>query len=122
MKKALLAISLVLVMSLCACGEATDVQIKAVDAPPAVTATPEPTPRPTPTPEPVILEPVEPSATEQIRAADQKEYVLNTSTMKFHKPSCSSVKDIKAENRQDFTGVRDDVINMGYQPCKKCNP
>ena len=121
MKKYLLLILVVFVLFLCGCGESADVQIKSVDATPAVTATPEPTPEPTPTPEPAVLEPVEPTA-EQVRAVEQKEYVLNTSSMKFHKPSCSSVEDIKSENRRDFSGARDDVINMGYQPCKKCNP
>ena len=49
-------------------------------------------------------------------------YVLNTNTMKFHKPGCASVKKMKASNRWDYTGTRDDVIAMGYVPCKKCNP
>ena len=49
-------------------------------------------------------------------------YVLNTNTHKFHNPSCSSVKDIKPQNRQDYTGSRSDVIAMGYDPCKRCNP
>lgn len=49
-------------------------------------------------------------------------YVLNTNTHKFHNPSCSSVKDIKPQNRQDYTGSRADVIGMGYDPCKRCNP
>ena len=51
-----------------------------------------------------------------------KDYVLNTNTMKFHKTSCSSVKDIAEWNRKDFTGTREDVIAMGYQPCGKCHP
>lgn len=49
-------------------------------------------------------------------------YVLNTNTHKFHNPSCSSVKQIKDGNRQDYTGSRSDVIAMGYDPCKRCNP
>ena len=54
--------------------------------------------------------------------AAEETYVLNTSTHKFHKPSCSSVETIKDENRQDYTGSRSDIIAMGYDPCKKCNP
>lgn len=49
-------------------------------------------------------------------------YVLNTSTHKFHKPSCSSVGDMSAKNRQDVTWTRDEVISHGYVPCKRCNP
>lgn len=49
------------------------------------------------------------------------DYVLNTHTMKFHYPRCSSVKDILPENRKDFHGQHDQVIAMGYKPCKRCH-
>lgn len=49
-------------------------------------------------------------------------YVLNTNTKKFHYPSCSSAESIKAGNRQDFSGTRDEVIAMGYDPCGRCKP
>ena len=50
------------------------------------------------------------------------EYILNTNTKKFHYPSCSSVKQMKASNKKEYTGSRDDLIAQGYDPCKKCNP
>ena len=49
-------------------------------------------------------------------------YVLNTNTKKFHYPSCSSVNSMKDKNKDYYTGSRDDVIAMGYEPCKRCNP
>ncbi len=49
-------------------------------------------------------------------------YILNTNTHKFHYPTCRSVKQMKEENKQNYTGSRDDVISMGYDPCKNCNP
>ena len=49
-------------------------------------------------------------------------YVLNTNTKKFHYPSCKSVDQMKKKNRKDFTGTRTEVIEMGYVPCKNCNP
>lgn len=49
-------------------------------------------------------------------------YILNTSTKKFHYPSCSSVKQMKDKNKKEYTGNRNDVIDMGYDPCKRCNP
>ncbi len=52
----------------------------------------------------------------------EKDYVLNTNTRKFHKPSCKSVKQMKDKNKEEYRGTRDDVINMGYEPCKNCNP
>lgn len=50
------------------------------------------------------------------------EYILNTNTKKFHYPSCSSVKQMKASNKKEYTGSRDDLLAQGYDPCKKCNP
>lgn len=50
------------------------------------------------------------------------EYILNTNTKMFHYPSCSSVKQMKASNKKEYTGSRDDLIAQGYDPCKKCNP
>lgn len=50
------------------------------------------------------------------------EYVLNVNTKKFHKPTCSAAKQMKEENKQEYSGSRDDLIALGYEPCKKCNP
>ncbi len=49
-------------------------------------------------------------------------YVLNTSSKKFHFPSCSSVSKIKAENKQTSSAPRDTLIADGYSPCGSCNP
>lgn len=49
-------------------------------------------------------------------------YILNTSTKKFHRPSCSSVGQMKESNKEEFIGSRDDVVARGYDPCKRCNP
>lgn len=48
-------------------------------------------------------------------------YVLNTSTKKFHVPSCSEVKKIKDTNYNEYTGTYDEVTSMGYVPCKRCH-
>ena len=50
------------------------------------------------------------------------DYILNKNTHKFHYPSCSSVKQMKDKNKAYYTGTRDEVIAMGYDPCKRCNP
>ncbi|HIX14456.1 MAG TPA: MBL fold metallo-hydrolase [Candidatus Hungatella pullicola] len=50
------------------------------------------------------------------------EYILNTGTKKFHLPACSSVKSMKEENRQEYIGSRQELIDMGYDPCGNCNP
>ena len=49
-------------------------------------------------------------------------YVLNTSSHKFHLPSCSSVETIKKKNRKDVNESREQIISEGYAPCKRCNP
>lgn len=58
----------------------------------------------------------------QTEAASVSEFVLNTSSKKFHKPSCSSISKIKQENKEVYKGSRDALISQGYDPCKKCNP
>lgn len=64
----------------------------------------------------------EPPAQTQPQAGDEVSYVLNTNTKKFHIPSCSSVDSMSSKNRQDYTGTRDEVIAMGYDPCGRCHP
>ncbi|MCD7834261.1 MAG: DNA/RNA non-specific endonuclease [Lachnospiraceae bacterium] len=49
-------------------------------------------------------------------------YILNTNTMKFHDPACSSVEDMSEKNKLEYTGDRESVIAMGYAPCQRCNP
>lgn len=51
-----------------------------------------------------------------------QEYVLNTKSMKFHRPTCSSVDDIADDNKQEATATRDELISKGYSLCKQCNP
>lgn len=94
-------------------------------AEPTPEPTPEPSPEPTPEPMPFVEytsppEATAPPATQQPQAGTT--YVLNTSTMKFHSPSCRDVGKINAENRQDYMGTRDEVIAKGYSPCGHCHP
>jgi len=49
-------------------------------------------------------------------------YVLNSNTKRFHLPTCTSVYDIKSKNIKYYEGNRENLINMGYIPCKACNP
>lgn len=48
-------------------------------------------------------------------------YAANKSTKKFHKSSCGYAKNIKSENLYT-TDSRDELINSGYESCKKCKP
>lgn len=79
-----------------------------------------------------LVEPVTTTATTTTVTAETSEkeekepvscdYVLNSNSKKFHYPTCSSVDTMSENNTQYFTGSRDDVIAMGYEPCKRCNP
>ena len=55
-------------------------------------------------------------------SAEQTEFVINTNTGKFHKPDCKSVKKMKAKNKEEFNGSRDELIAEGYEPCGSCRP
>ena len=50
------------------------------------------------------------------------DYVLNTNSKKFHVPGCASVKQMKDANRSDVKDTRENILNQGYDPCKRCNP
>ncbi|WP_051192509.1 Ada metal-binding domain-containing protein [Butyrivibrio sp. VCB2001] len=49
-------------------------------------------------------------------------YVVNKNSNKFHNPTCDSVKDMKEKNKMYYEGTRDELIQQGYDPCKRCNP
>ncbi len=49
-------------------------------------------------------------------------YILNTKSRKFHNPGCPAAKKISDENKEIFSGSRDDLIKNGYSPCGICNP
>lgn len=66
-----------------------------------------------------------PAKTESSKAQNgdtQASYVLNTNSRKFHDPSCPSTDDIADNNREDFEGTRNELIEKGYEPCGRCNP
>lgn len=99
---------------------------------PVPTATSSPTPTPSPTSTSAAKEAVAIAAGTVINATIATEapiqeetkysYTVNTNTKKFHRPNCSSAKKIKSSNRWDYEGARDELINMGYNPCQRCNP
>ena len=47
-------------------------------------------------------------------------YVLNTSSMKIHYPSCSSVKQIAPQNYATSNSSTEDLRAQGYTTCGKC--
>lgn len=55
-------------------------------------------------------------------STDDITYVLNINTMRFHKPTCPSVEDMKEKNRKYSYSTREELIEQGYKPCGSCNP
>ena len=53
--------------------------------------------------------------------SSQAPYIGNKNSMKLHYAYCSSVDDMKESNKGEFYS-RDEAINLGYVPCKRCNP
>ena len=60
-------------------------------------------------------------AAEAQKAAGQ-DYIANKNTKKFHYTWCKEINKMKESNKWYFHGTRNQLINYGYQPCKKCNP
>ena len=100
----------------------TQTQAPKVSDVPEETIQPTAVSTPSATPEPIATSEPTPESTPDPTPNPGRDYVLNTNTMKFHYPSCSSVKDIKPGNRQDFTGDRSTLIARGYSPCGRCKP
>ena len=55
-------------------------------------------------------------------AEEEQTYILNVNAHKFHLPECSGAKDMKEQNKREFTGTRSELIEEGYEPCGSCNP
>ena len=52
----------------------------------------------------------------------ENDYILNTSSMKIHRPDCVYAVSISEKNRYTYIGVMKDLIDQGYSVCKTCNP
>lgn len=89
--------------------------VLAIEETPATAADPG-TRAPDPTADPAVQTPA-PTKDPAVQT-----YVLNTNTLKFHYPSCSSVSDMKESNKWVYEGTREEILEMGYSPCGRCHP
>ena len=48
-------------------------------------------------------------------------YMGNANSMKLHLTTCDSAAQTKPSNRVYFD-TREEAIEAGYEPCKRCNP
>ena len=62
-----------------------------------------------------------PSLDEGTSSGGDAPYIGNANSYKFHYSSCSSVDQMNESNKVEFYS-RDEAINAGYNPCKRCDP
>ena len=55
-------------------------------------------------------------------AKNETGYILNTSSRKFHRSDCKQGQDVKNDNKELFTGSKEELIQKGYTAAKCCNP
>lgn len=49
-------------------------------------------------------------------------YILNTNSMKFHAEDCSQGQSIKDNNKETFSGTREELLQQGYASSGCCKP
>lgn len=52
--------------------------------------------------------------------SEKHEYVANKNTKKFHMKDCASVNSMSENNKLIINGTYEELINLGYEPCKNC--
>ena len=53
---------------------------------------------------------------------DTMEYVVNTSSGKFHLGTCSQAQSIKSENKESFNTTRSQMLAWNFEPAGCCKP
>ena len=66
---------------------------------------------------PVVSEPKPQAST----VNNEMTFIGNRNTKKFHYPTCSSVNQMNESNKVSLSS-REEAINGGFIPCKRCNP
>lgn len=61
-----------------------------------------------------------PATVKQESDSNTEEYIINTSTGKFHRPTCESVSSMNPKNKKQVTTTQSELISEGYSPCSNC--
>ena len=91
-------------------------------------STPSPKPAPRATAAPRATTAPRATATPRVTAAPRpastpSTYIINKNSRVFHRPNCSSVKQMSEKNKKTVTQVRrEDLMEDGYQRCTRCQP
>ena len=54
--------------------------------------------------------------------SDNKVYILNTNTGKFHLATCGQAKNMDNKNKKETDSNREELIQRGYEPAGCCKP
>ena len=83
-----------------------------------------PSPKPAPRATAASRATAAPRATATPRpASTPSTYIINKNSRVFHRPNCSSVKQMSEKNKKTVTQVRrEDLMEDGYQRCTRCQP
>lgn len=49
-------------------------------------------------------------------------YILNINSKKIHKTTCSSLSNTKEENKKEYQGEIQALLEQGYEKCSRCKP
>ncbi len=60
--------------------------------------------------------------TESTIDVTQFDYIININSGKFHYPNCESVATISEKNMRGYNGTREELIDLGFEPCGSCKP
>lgn len=60
--------------------------------------------------------------TVKLNSAKDDDFILNSNSYTFHKPSCALLSTVDQNSLQRVEWSREEVIEAGYRPCKRCNP
>ena len=58
----------------------------------------------------------------QAPSGEPVDYIVNTSSKKFHLTTCYKAAEISDKNRAEMTATREEMIANGYSPCGICKP
>ena len=53
---------------------------------------------------------------------EEGDYILNTNSKVFHKPSCASVANMSDKNKKVYSGKKAALLQDGYKACGSCKP
>ena len=68
----------------------------------------------------------DPSISDNQNSSDREEevhdYVGNTDSKKFHYADCRHAETMSEDKKFYYTGTREEMLEMGYEPCGTCDP